>query len=226
MLLNSNCSLEIDRELLPVHHRIQLKEPFMERFPLVWQNVQNMGNIRYKCGYCGTDTTPSRGWSTNAIGGHRGFVLICTYCNRPSFVEVFGGRVERTTPATRMGEEITGLPEELQALYDEARQCTSVGAYTSAVLTCRKILMHIAVEKGAEEGKRFIEYVNYLAQNNYIPRDGREWVDYIRTKANEANHEILIMNAKDAEDLIAFTEMLLRLVYEFKYRLRSQRDSA
>jgi hypothetical protein len=40
-------------------------------------------------------------------------------------------------------------------------------------------------------------------------------VDYIRTKGNEANHEITIMSDEDAKDLITFSEMLLKFVYEF-----------
>jgi hypothetical protein len=35
----------------------------------------------------------------------------------------------------------------------------TVSAFTSAVLTCRKLLMHLAVEKGAQPGKSFLEYV-------------------------------------------------------------------
>jgi len=188
-------------------------------FHPTWQKTQPQSGVRFECGYCGTDTTPSSGWSSEAIGPERGYILLCTNCNKPSFIEMFGATVTRTTPATKLGKDVAGLPKDVQILYDEARSSTSVGAYTSAVLTCRKILMHTAVEKGAKKGLGFVEYVEYLADNNYIPLDGKEWVDYIRSKANEANHEIAIMDLKQAEDLISFTEMLLRLVYEFKHRL-------
>jgi len=69
-------------------------------------------------------------------------------------------------------------------------------AFTATVLCCRKLLMHIGVEKGAEKGKNFIEYVEFLSSKNYIPPDGKEWVDHIRKKGNEANHEIVIMGAE------------------------------
>ena len=75
--------------------------------------------------------------------------------------------------------------------------------------------MHLAVEKGAPTGKSFLEYVEYLAQKGYVPPDGKGWVDHIRKKGNEANHEIKIMSEADAKDLIAFSEMLLKFVYEF-----------
>lgn len=192
----------------------------MNVYKLDWGSVQPQAKVRYKCGYCGTDTSPSKGWNTDNYNGLMGFVLLCTFCNKPSFVETQNRIVVKTTPSVVLGNDVNGLPEDLQMLYDEARKCTSVGAHTSAVLTCRKILMHVAVEKGAAKGKGFIDYVDYLATNNYIPPDGREWVDHIRSKSNEANHEILIMDPKDSDDLISFTEMLLRLVYEFKHRLK------
>jgi hypothetical protein len=81
--------------------------------------------------------------------------------------------------------------------------------------------MHIAVEKKAEPGKSFLEYVEYLADKGYVPPDGKGWVDHIRTKGNEANHEIKIMSEADARDLIAFSEMLLKFVYEFPAKVPS-----
>ncbi len=196
----------------------------MRRLPLNWQNEQTQNGITYDCGFCGTNTTPSKGWHT-ANGPERAFILICTKCNRPSFVHTFNQEVKSTTPAARIGRDILGLPEKIDLLYNEARKCTSVGAYTSAVLTCRKILMHIAVEKGADEGIKFIEYVKFLEDNNFIPPDGKEWVDHIRSKANEANHEITILSLTDADDLLTFTEMLLRLVFEFKHRLSKDENN-
>ncbi len=87
--------------------------------------------------------------------------------------------------------------------------------YTATVLICRKMLMNIAVNQGAGEGLKFIEYVNYLAEQGYIPPNGRHWVDHIRKKGNEANHEITSMNQEDGKDLLIFIEMLLKFIYEF-----------
>ena len=53
--------------------------------------------------------------------------------------------------------------------------------------------MNIAVVQGAEEGLKFIEYVEYLASNGFIPPNGKGWVDHIRQKGNEATHEIALM---------------------------------
>jgi hypothetical protein len=57
--------------------------------------------------------------------------------------------------------------------------------------------------------------VQYLADAGYVPPNGKGWVDHIRKRGNEANHEIVIMTPADAKELIAFSEMLLKFIYEF-----------
>ena len=84
---------------------------------------------------------------------------------------------------------------------------------------------HVAVAKGAQSDKSFIEYVQFLADKNYIPPDAKDWVDLIRQKGNEANHEISIMKSDDAKDLIDFSGMLLRLIYEFPAAIKRRRTT-
>lgn len=79
--------------------------------------------------------------------------------------------------------------------------------------------MNIAVSKGAEEGKSFASYVDYLAKKGYAPPGSEEWVDHIRKKGNEATHEIPHMTLDDAKELITFSEMLLKFIYEFPKRI-------
>lgn len=79
--------------------------------------------------------------------------------------------------------------------------------------------MNIGVAQGADAGKPFIFYVEYLAANGYVPPNGKGWVDHIRKKGNEATHEIVLMSDSDAKDLIAFAEMLLKFIYEFPSRI-------
>ena len=79
--------------------------------------------------------------------------------------------------------------------------------------------MNIAVAQEAEEGKSFLFYVEYLAQQGYVPPNGRGWVDHIRKKGNEANHEVVLMSQDDANELVLFIEMLLKFIYEFPNRI-------
>lgn len=121
-------------------------------------------------------------------------------------------------PGVAFGESVSHVPKGINDLYQEARNCMANNACTSAVLACRKILMHIAVDKGAPEDKTFAFYVGFLVDGNILPMMYRTWVDAIRSKSNEANHQIVLMTRKDAEDLISFTSMLLKLLYEYPVR--------
>jgi hypothetical protein len=142
-----------------------------------------------------------------------GHIYICHHCHRPTFFNSSDGT---QTPGKRFGNDVAGIDDQgVASLYSEARDCFSKNAFTSAVLSCRKLLMHIAVAKGDVPGKNFIDYVEYLSAKGYVPPDAKSWVDHIRTKGNEANHEIVIMSEEEAKDLISFSEMLLRLIYEF-----------
>ena len=90
-----------------------------------------------------------------------------------------------------------------------------VNAYTASVLCCRKLLMHVAVSEGTDENKSFAYYVRYLAEEGHIPPKATAWVDRTRDKGNNANHEIDLMGREAAERLIKFSEMLMRIMYEY-----------
>jgi hypothetical protein len=119
-------------------------------------------------------------------------------------------------PGVTFGNPVKDIPEkDVETLYDEARRTAGTGAYTAAVLCGRKLLMHVAVSKGAKAGDTFLNYIQFLADKNFIPPDAKEWVDHIRKKGNEANHEIVIMGKEEAEELLSFLEMLLKIIFEF-----------
>ena len=60
---------------------------------------------------------------------------------------------------------------------------------------------------------------HFRTRRGYVPPNGQGWVDHIWTKGNEANHEIRLMRKTDAEELISFSEMLLKFIYEFPQRV-------
>jgi hypothetical protein len=75
--------------------------------------------------------------------------------------------------------------------------------------------MNVAAQHQAPPGQPFTTYVEFLEKTGYVPPNGKVWVDQIRTKGNEATHEIPQVSAADAVQILQFTEMLLRFVYEF-----------
>jgi hypothetical protein len=148
--------------------------------------------------------------------------LICPNCGGPNFFSPEPAQY----PSPALGETVKDVPADLEELYEEARRCTGQNCYTASVLLCRKMLMNIAVHRGANEGESFVEYVNFLSTKGYVPPDGKDWVDHIRKKGNEATHEIAVMNREDAEELLSFLEMLLRFNYEFPAMIRSKTAKA
>lgn len=177
----------------------------------MWHGEMQLGARKYVCGYCGLTVGPDRGiFTEKAPDGRQRFVYFCSSCGRPTFFDPDGQQF----PGARFGDSVAHLPKDVEMLYEEARSCMSSQSYTPAVLACRKILMNVSVGLGAKQGEPFVAYVQFLADNGYVPPKGKHWVDHIRKKSNEANHEIALMTRTDAEQLITFSEMMLKFIFE------------
>jgi hypothetical protein len=188
---------------------------------LRWRGLQQFKARQFVCGYCGQNVASEKGWEAYRQSSDvwAADICICPNCTRPTF---FSFSSERT-PAAAMGTVVADITEaSVEQLYAEARRATASGCYTAAVLCCRKLLMHIAVAKGAPEGENFVSYVEFLSDKHYVPPDAKEWVDQIRKRGNEANHEINMIEETDAAELMAFVEMLLKLIYEFPAAIKKK----
>ena len=139
--------------------------------------------------------------------------LMCTNCNDASALAQDGN----IYPGIPFGPKIEGLPNEVDEAYKETRRCMSVNAFTACELLCRKILMHVAVDKGAKEGESFVTYLSYLENQGYITPPMKGWVDLIRQHGNQATHKIAPPDPERAESTLMFTAELLRLTYEMDY---------
>lgn len=178
-----------------------------------WYNLGKLDGKNYVCGYCGKAIMSNIGFYTKDNSEK---VYICHNCNGATF---FNWKNEQT-PGYLYGKEFNvKIPEDIKELYNEIRRCYSVKAYSAVSMGCRKLLMHIAVQCGARENLKFIEYVDYLDEQNYIPKNSKKWVDIIRNKGNETNHEIKISNEKDAQQLIKFVEIIITLIYEIELEI-------
>lgn len=181
-----------------------------------WQRLTELKPYSYTCGYCGEKTGSKEGYySGGRKDGATPMIYICGGCNRPTYVSAL---YHNQTPAPRLGIEIIGLPKGnalVGQLYDEARRCTTTSAYTASVMACRKIISHIGVDKGADEGESFKFYIDYLVRESYINSHQKKWADKIREIANIANHEIIMMTEDDAKLVLDFTAILLKNLYEF-----------
>lgn len=175
----------------------------------------HIGSKSYVCGYqsCGMLVSSERGWIYNDSSLNRSTarIHICTHCHRPTYFQE-----DIQYPHPPLGRQVKGLPSELEALHHEVLDDASSGRYVSAILVARTMLMYIAVEKGAEPGKKFVEYIDYLELNHYTPPNSKKWIDKIREQGNGAAHEIGMKTKEDAEPVLKFLEMLLTFIYEYQ----------
>jgi hypothetical protein len=193
--------------------KITVKDFLMTRFPYNWDSISTVGSASFICGYCGEKISSDKAYTARDERNRAlPFIYICHVCNRPSFIR--GGGI---TPSAALGNDVKHLPADVEQIYKEVRSSTSVNAYTVAIMGGRKLLMHVAVEKGAKKNESFIYYVDYLNDNHYTPPNSKKWADKIRELGNEVNHEIVIMNAEQALTILTFLEMLLKFIYEFSY---------
>lgn len=184
-----------------------------------WPNLTTLPGVDYQCGYCGREVSASAGLAApNPARGIPGavpqlWICICPRCSNPTYLK--GGL---QVPGPSFGEDVSGLPDDVGRLYQEARSSASENNFTAATLVSRKVLMNVAVAKGAAENQSFQQYVDYLVEGGVITSDMRPWVDEIRKLGNEATHEIKSITREQAEDLITFLGMLLKIVYEYPAR--------
>lgn len=140
--------------------------------------------------------------------------MMCAQCGAPAVIDRHGV----LQPPSMPGDEISGLPPEVTAAYDECRAALSVGAFTACELMCRKILMHVAVDVAdSAAGNTFAQYIQDLADAGYVTPPMRPWVDVIRTNGNEATHSLARVTEQRAQSTFAFTIQLLKMSYEMKY---------
>lgn len=179
----------------------------------VWQQAYDLVPISFVCGHCGESTGAHRGYRTHngASGSIALMAYICGHCQKLTLIDQVSGR---RSPGPRFGRTIAGLPDDIEGLYEQARDCFTVSAFTAVAMLCRKLLMNTAVAKGANEGEHFVSYVQYLKDKAYIAPDAEPWVKHIKDKGNEANHEIRAVDEADAKRLMALTQQLLISVYE------------
>jgi len=184
-----------------------------------WNRPSGINAMVYDCAFCSNRVSSSLGYykavHKDGSGDARAFAYICPECQALTMFDLSGTQF----PQSVFANHINHLPNDINSLYSEACTSASINAHTASVMVSRKLLMNIAVSKGAKAGESFLFYVNFLNDKGYIPPDGKDWVDYIRQLGNEANHEIHLMGVEDSRALITFVEMLLKFIYEFPKKI-------
>src|SRR5437899_4792024 len=109
-----------------------------------WKQTSTPTRRAFIFGYCGNQIASAVGY----VGNNDHLIYVCPYCTKPTYFNR-----DTPTPGALFGNQVAGVPTDVSDLYNEARRCMTVSAFTSAVLASRKILMNLAVGKGATAGK-------------------------------------------------------------------------
>jgi hypothetical protein len=135
---------------------IEASMTMLERY---WVELRALPPKSFVCGFCEDKVASAQGYIAKPSIGpapSSAFIYICPSCGSPTLCDEHGDLFPKSPP----GKPVANVPNDLAALYDEARRSAGAEAFTASVLTCRKILMNIAVENGAEEGKSFTYMYN------------------------------------------------------------------
>jgi hypothetical protein len=124
------------------------------RSDMFWSSSAGLPSRSYTCGHCGNPLVSHDGWFATFMGSGApqpvAYIYICHFCRRPTFFAPDGKQM----PGASIGMPVSGIHDaSVSAIYEEARAATSAGCYSAAVMCCRKLLMHIAVSKGAKPGE-------------------------------------------------------------------------
>ena len=138
------------------------------------------------------------------------YILECPACQKPI---IYDCKTKITSPTGTTLQKISSLPAPINQVYQEIQKDISVGSFTSAVMLARTALMHIAIEKGAEQGKGFAYYTDYFVSKGYVPPNAKDWIDRIRQLGNKAVHELEIWGAEEANMIGKFLMYLLIYIY-------------
>ncbi|MEU0545673.1 DUF4145 domain-containing protein [Nocardia sp. NPDC005978] len=179
-----------------------------------------------ECSYCGGTQALVVGYVMDSLMPMTTWYR-CVNCLRGSVVNdgtQSPGIKPLSTPAR--------MPETDTAVWEEARACLAVGAYTAAVMICRKLLMHVAVahdlpaknEKG--RAPTFVAALDHLQEEGIVTRPMRKWIDRVKEVGNEANHELTPTTKEQAMDIASFTHQLLRLAYEIPAMIEDTEPTA
>lgn len=187
---------------------------------LEWKDSIDLNPRKFKCYYCDSEVASDKGYVRLIKKEYKPVadmgLLICPNCrNVTSFSQKDG-----QFPLPRYGADVKSLPTaDIKQLYKESRDCIGVKAYTASIMCSRKLLMNIAVVKGAKENDSFKSYVDYIIENRYFPVESKSWIDQIRRLGNEATHEIKVGLEVEAKALVDFIEMILRVLFEYPNKI-------
>lgn len=193
----------------------------------MWKHSYSISSRGYICYFCNERVASDKGYE-GTIDGYNisRYVRICPHCTQPTlFTYSVRTGVWIQVPKPLPLSPITDAKDDVKDLFEEARKCMSTESYTAVAMICRKLLMNIAVDHGAEENQKFKVYVEYIQSENLVSKSATELLTEIKDIGNDANHEIPQVSVEKANQIIELTNEVIRQIYKVKtLSLKSRKE--
>ncbi len=132
---------------------------------------------------------------------------------QPTVLIMDGAKITSQFPEYREFQSDEKWPEELRKLFEESAMAFAAGAYTASSMVSRKILMVCACHEGDEEGKKFVQYVDFITDRVLVFPRAKDAIKRIKDIGNDANHEVCFVSREDAERALSIVRYMLTTVY-------------
>jgi hypothetical protein len=141
-------------------------------------------------------------------------IMICQSCGKRFIAEEDKGSWKGVYPISHR-PAASEIPEPVKSHFEEAQMCFAVKAYVACLMMCRTTLFALQREQKVSSLKE-------LKENETIGGLLYRQSDQVRLWANLLGHEDVLpqsVSPSDAEQLLAYVEMLLDTVYVQRARL-------
>lgn len=124
------------------------------------------------------------------------------------------------------------IPAEIEAIFNEAAKCLSIGCYNAAgamFRLCLDITTKYLIEQNkhlnpsSNDNRSIHSRLTWIFNNNVLPRGLEDLSRCIKDDGNDAAHDGNLGNI-EAEDLLDFTNALLEQVYTQPEKVRIARE--
>jgi len=105
------------------------------------------------------------------------------------------------------------MPKQLQNAYTEACKSFVNKCYLAVALICRTIIAYVAIDRGAEPGRKFENYVEYLVEENLLSSLAEAPLNQLRQSAGRAAHQLVDITEMNALVFLSNLDAMLKIIY-------------
>lgn len=142
----------------------------------------------------------------------------CNSCNFFMMTKRVNGEIVAIYPNPLPEPIDERVPESIREDFEEANLCFSVDAYRAAAVMARRTLQSICLDKGANEGDKLHQQIDWLFSQQIITRELKEWAHEVRYVGNDGAHpkkpeDDIPVTSEDAKDILDLLKQFSQVLY-------------